>query len=73
MAKDWRCLIGRHEWRVVETATRTPGLDHPHRDRDKYAECLRCRKRDWTRALDPKMGPGWRGDRRKDPPWSGSA
>jgi hypothetical protein len=23
MAKDWRCLIGRHEWRVVETAHAT--------------------------------------------------
>jgi hypothetical protein len=59
MAKDWRCLIGRHDWRVVETATR-----------DKYSECVRCGKHDWIRPLNPVMGPKWRGG--GDPPESGS-
>ena len=40
MAKDWRCLIGRHDRRVVETD-----------NRDKYAECTRCGKHDWTRLV----------------------
>ena len=40
MAKDWRCLIGRHDWRAVETD-----------NRDKYAECTRCGKHDWTRLV----------------------
>ena len=40
MAKDWRCLIGRHDWRVVETD-----------NRDKYAECSRCGKHDWKRLV----------------------
>jgi hypothetical protein len=40
MAKDWRCLIGRHDWRVVETD-----------NRDKYAECTRCGKHDWKRLV----------------------
>jgi hypothetical protein len=31
MAKDWRCLIGLHDWREVEMP-----------DRDKCAECTRC-------------------------------
>ena len=30
MAKDWRCLIGRHEWRVVE-------VKKPDRDRSQSA------------------------------------
>ena len=45
MAKDWRCLIGRHDWRAVETD-----------NRDKYVECTRCGKHDWTRLVK------WSGD-----------
>jgi hypothetical protein len=47
MAKDWRCLIGRHDWRVVETA-----------HRDKYSECGRCGKHDWVRALPRRVEKG---------------
>ena len=53
MARDWRCLIGRHDWRTVETP-----------DRDKYAECTRCGKHDWRRVLT-KTSSNWRGS---DPP-----
>jgi hypothetical protein len=49
MAKDWRCLIGRHDWREVEMP-----------DRDKCAECTRCGKRDWRRLLTRTSGK-WRG------------
>jgi hypothetical protein len=49
MAKDWRCLIGRHDWQPVETA-----------DRDKYAECTRCGKSDWRRLV-PRTSGTWRG------------
>ena len=49
MAKNWRCLIGRHDWRTVETP-----------DRDKYAECTRCGKHDWTRLI-PRITSKWRG------------
>ena len=49
MAKDWRCLIGRHDWQTVETA-----------DRDKYAECSRCGKSDWRRLV-PRSSSTWRG------------
>jgi hypothetical protein len=49
MAKDWRCLIGRHDWRVVEAA-----------HKDKYAECTRCGKRDWQRLMT-QTSAGWRG------------
>jgi hypothetical protein len=50
MAKDWRCLIGRHDWREVETP-----------DHDKYAECTRCGKHDWQRTVAPQVGTKWRG------------
>jgi len=40
MSGNWRCLIGWHDWREVETA-----------DRDHYAECNRCSNRDWRRLL----------------------
>ena len=53
MAKDWRCLIGLHDWREVEMP-----------DRDKCAECTRCGKRDWRRLLTRTSGK-WRGG---DPP-----
>jgi len=53
MAKDWRCLIGLHDWREVEMP-----------DRDKCAECTRCGKRDWRRLLTRTAGQ-WRGG---DPP-----
>ena len=53
MARHWRCLIGRHDWRTVETP-----------DRDKYAECTRCGKHDWRRLLT-KTSSKWRGS---DPP-----
>jgi hypothetical protein len=49
MAKDWRCLIGRHDWREVQMS-----------DRDKCAECTRCGKRDWRRLLT-RTGGQWRG------------
>jgi|1186.fasta_scaffold01093_4 hypothetical protein len=49
MAKDWRCIFGRHDWRRVETP-----------DRDSYAECSRCRKQDWRRLL-PRVTGSWRG------------
>ena len=45
MARDWRCLIRRHDWRLVETA-----------DRDKYSECVRCGKRDYVRHLGGAVG-----------------
>jgi len=53
MAKDWRCLIGLHDWREVEMP-----------DRDKCAECTRCGKRDWRRLLT-RTTSQWRGG---DPP-----
>ena len=49
----WRCRIGWHDWRAVETP-----------DRDKYAECTRCGKRDWRRLIENVTGK-YRGD---DPP-----
>jgi len=49
MAKSWLCVIGRHDWRAVET-----------RDRDRYAECIRCGKQDWWRLL-PRVSGTWRG------------
>ena len=49
MAKDWRCLIGLHDWREVEMP-----------DRDKCAECTRCGKRDWRRLLT-RTTSKWRG------------
>jgi hypothetical protein len=49
MARHWRCLIGRHDWREVETP-----------DRDKYAECTSCEKRDWQRLLRHTSSE-WRG------------
>jgi hypothetical protein len=52
MARDWRCLIGRHDWRVVE-------VQKP--DRDKYAECTRCGKHDWQRLMAKQVGAKWRG------------
>ena len=56
MAKDWRCLIGRHDWREVQMP-----------DRDKCAECTRCGKRDWRRLLT-RTTSQWRGG---DPPAGG--
>lgn len=52
MARDWRCLIGRHDWREVE-------IKKP--DRDKYAECTRCGKHDWQRLITKQVGAKWRG------------
>jgi hypothetical protein len=49
MALKWPCVIGRHEWRTVETS-----------DRDQYAECARCGKTDWRRLI-PKTSGEWRG------------
>jgi hypothetical protein len=40
MARPWRCLIGRHDWREVKT-----------HDGDKYAECTRCGRHDWRRLV----------------------
>jgi hypothetical protein len=53
MARDLRCLIGRHDWREIMTP-----------DRDKYSECTRCRKTDWRRLV-PHTSSQWRGS---DPP-----
>jgi hypothetical protein len=52
MAKDWRCLIGWHDWREVE-------VEMPE-GRDKCAECTRCGKRDWRRILT-RTTSQWRG------------
>ena len=41
----WRCRIRWHDWRAVETP-----------DRDKYAECTRCGKRDWRRLIQNVTG-----------------
>lgn len=49
MAKDWRCLMGLHDWREVQMP-----------DRDKCAECTRCGKRDWRRLLTQTTAQ-WRG------------
>ena len=38
MAKNWRCLIGRHDWREAKSP-----------EGYKYAECTRCGMRDWER------------------------
>jgi hypothetical protein len=53
MSRDWRCLIGWHDWHEVEMP-----------DRDKCAECARCGTRDWRRLL-PHTSSKWRGG---DPP-----
>jgi len=45
MPKDWRCWVGLHDWRAIETA-----------DHDKYAECTKCGKRDWRRLLQNVTG-----------------
>jgi hypothetical protein len=45
MAKDWRCLVGRHAWRLMEKA-----------DHDKYSECVRCGKHDYVRHLNRAVG-----------------
>jgi hypothetical protein len=50
MTTHWQCLIGRHDWHVVQTP-----------DRDKYAECSRCGKHDWSRLTTPQAGPRFRG------------
>jgi hypothetical protein len=50
MARNWRCLIGQHDWRVVDVGKR-----------DKYAECARCGKHDWQRLTQREVGPKWRG------------
>jgi hypothetical protein len=49
VARSWRCLIGMHKWRTVETP-----------DRDKYAECIRCGKHDWKRHM-PRTSSEWHG------------
>jgi hypothetical protein len=50
MAIHWRCLIGRHDWREVET----PGGD-------TFAECTRCGKHDWQRLVRDPSGK-WHGE-----------
>ena len=40
MSMGWRCRIGRHDWREVEMP-----------DRDRYAECSACGRRDWRRLF----------------------
>jgi hypothetical protein len=50
MSRDWRCRIGWHDWREVETP-----------DHDKCAECTRCVKRDWRRLLRRVAGEYRRG------------
>jgi hypothetical protein len=56
MAKNWRCLIGQHDWHTVETP-----------DRDKYAECTRCGKSDWTRLMT-RISSEWHGN--STPPYT---
>ncbi len=43
MAKNWRCVIGRHAWHKFETPKG-----------EKYAECSRCEKRDWHQDEPPQ-------------------
>jgi hypothetical protein len=50
MARNWRCLLGRHDWREVKT-----------HDKDQYAECTRCGKHDWRRLFVDKAGK-WHGE-----------
>jgi hypothetical protein len=50
MARPWRCLIGRHDWREVKT-----------HDGDKYAECTRCGRHDWRRLVPRPISSKWRG------------
>jgi hypothetical protein len=57
MARDWRCLVGRHDWHAIETP-----------DRDTYAKCMRCGKTDWRRLL-PKTSGAWTGS--QPPPGAG--
>jgi hypothetical protein len=57
MARNWRCLLGRHDWREVETP-----------DRDRYAECTRCGKTDWQRTVPRHVGGKLQG---LDPPPGG--
>jgi hypothetical protein len=57
MARNWSCLMGRHDWRVAETP-----------DRDKYAECNRCGKTDWRRLIT-KTSSKWTGSH--PPPGAG--
>jgi hypothetical protein len=45
MAMHWRCLIGVHQWRLVQTGRR-----------DAYSECVRCGKHDWVRHLNRHVG-----------------
>ena len=59
--KDWRCLVGRHDWRVVTTGDALMGARWPVIDRDKYSECTRCGKHDFRRHLARTAG-SWRGD-----------
>jgi hypothetical protein len=52
MAKHWLCIVGRHDWHAVEATTP---------DRDKYAECATCGKRDWQRLIPAPVGTKFRG------------
>ena len=56
MARNWRCLMGRHDWHTVGTP-----------DRHKYAECTRCGKCDWTRLMT-RISSEWHGG--STPPYS---
>ena len=49
VAKHWRCVIGRHDWRKFETS-----------EGEKGAECSRCGKRDWHHGEPPHMSSKWR-------------
>jgi hypothetical protein len=50
MARHWRCVVRRHDWREVKTP-----------DGDKYAECTRCGKHDWRRVVPRHISTKWRG------------
>ncbi len=54
MARNGRCLIGRHDWREAKSP-----------EGYKYAECTRCGLRDWERLdTSAKLPPlGDRGGR----------
>jgi len=64
MSKNWRCLIGRHDWREVQA--KPP-------DRDKYAECARCGKHDWQRLIARRVETKFRGGGDEPPGFGGPA
>lgn len=59
--KAWRCLLGQHSWRVVDSGdVIVGGARGPVIERDRYSECTRCGKHDWRRHLT-RTAASWRG------------